>query len=705
MKIALAQLNPTVGDLAENAELVRAAAVEAAGQQAELFVASELVLSGYPPRDLLLRQGFVEACDRMLEQLASQLPPGIGVLVGHPTGRGVPQGRVANAASLLFDGKVVATIHKALLPNYDVFDERRYFYPAADVAAVQFRGVQLGIHICEDAWWGQPGTPYHDEPYRHFDPVAALARDGADLFINLSASPFEIRKRNRRQQLVAEHAKKHGRPFVFVNQVGGNDDLVFDGASFAVSADGQITDQLSGFESALQFVEVELPTSELPNDSEAARRDPDDIPEPIARRMGIETDDASARHSYAYVEDSDIVSMSVADSGYEVIDLNKVEVPDDIIALLPESAARESNVIPFRLDGSSLVVAISDPMKFDVIDKLRFLLNREVKCEVATDDAIERAIARHYGEQFCDSVGTGGMEAIGEIKLPDAPNLGDMLDALILGLRDYVRKCGFTDCVLGLSGGIDSTLAAYIAAKAVGPEHVHGIAMPSRHSSQHSIDDAKALAVNLGIDYAEIPIDAMHQAHEQTVVVGDDLTSQPGGLADQNLQARIRGGIVMTRSNRHNWLALATGNKSELSVGYCTLYGDMCGGFAVLSDVFKRDVYGLSRFINDVREGREVLPENSISKPPSAELAPDQFDQDTLPDYPTLDGILIGLIEREESIATLSKTFDPEIVQWVATRLDRNEFKRRQMPPGIKLSARAFGTGRRMPMAARYRED
>jgi len=557
VKIALAQLNPTVGDLAGNAELVRAAAVEAASQQADLLVASELVLSGYPPRDLLLRQGFVEACDRMLDQLATQLPAGIGVLVGHPTGRGVPSGRVANAASLLLDGKVTATIHKALLPNYDVFDERRYFYPAAEVRAVPFRDVRLGIHICEDAWWGQPGTPYHDEPYRHFDPVASLAQDGADLFINLSASPFEIRKRNRRQQLVAQHAKTHGRPFVFVNQVGGNDDLVFDGASFAVSSDGEVAAQLRGFESALQVVDVESSIAKQP---------------PL------------------------VESMSASD-------------------------------------------------------------------------------------------------------------LGDMLDALVLGLRDYVRKCGFTDCVLGLSGGIDSTLAAYIAAKAVGPEHVHGIAMPSRHSSQHSIDDAKALAVNLGIDYEEIPIDAMHRAYEQTAVVGDDLTSQPGGLADQNLQARIRGGIVMTRSNRHNWIALATGNKSELSVGYCTLYGDMCGGFAVLSDVFKRDVYALSRFINDVREGREVLPENSITKPPSAELAPDQLDQDTLPDYPTLDGILIGLIEREESIATLSKTFDPETVRWVAARLDRNEFKRRQLPPGIKLSARAFGTGRRMPMAARYREE
>jgi NAD+ synthase (glutamine-hydrolysing) len=256
--------------------------------------------------------------------------------------------------------------------------------------------------------------------------------------------------------------------------------------------------------------------------------------------------------------------------------------------------------------------------------------------------------------------------------------------------------------VLGLSGGIDSALACYVAAEAVGPKHVHGIAMPSRYSSSHSVDDARRLAETLGVDYEAIPIDAMHTAYEQTTVVGEDLLSQPGGLADQNLQARIRGGIVMTRSNRHGWMALATGNKSELAVGYCTLYGDMCGGFAVLSDIFKKDVYGISRYINDVREKREVIPESTIGKPPSAELAPDQVDQDTLPPYPILDGILERLIEREESVATVSQHFPPETVSWVATRLDRNEFKRRQMPPGIKLSARAFGTGRRMPMAARF---
>jgi NAD+ synthase (glutamine-hydrolysing) len=282
------------------------------------------------------------------------------------------------------------------------------------------------------------------------------------------------------------------------------------------------------------------------------------------------------------------------------------------------------------------------------------------------------------------------------------PREADLLDALVLGLRDYVCKSGFRDCVLGLSGGIDSALACYIAAAAVGPEHVHGLALPSRHSSEHSVADAQKLAQALGIDFEIVPIDAIQKAYESSPVVTADLSSQPGGLADQNLQSRIRGALVMIRSNRHGWLALATGNKSELAVGYCTLYGDMAGGFAVLADVFKRDVYAVARFINEVRERREVIPEGSLTKAPSAELAPNQFDQDTLPAYPVLDAILEGLIEREMSPATLSRQFPPETVRWVAGKLDRNEFKRRQMPPGIKLSGRAFGSGRRMPMAARF---
>jgi NAD+ synthase (glutamine-hydrolysing) len=558
--VALVQLNPVVGDLRGNCDLIRQAAIRAAAQGAELVVVPELAVSGYPPRDLLLRQGFAEACDRAVQELAETLPCGVALLTGHPTRRGIPATRIANAASLLLDGRILATVHKTLLPNYDVFDEQRYFRPADAVQPVEFRGLRLGVHICEDAWWHEPGTPYRDQPAPPLDPVSQLAVLGADVFINLSASPFEKRKANRRQNLIQQHVLRHQRPFLFVNQVGGNDDLVFDGNSFAVDAAGHIVAQLAAFESDLRVVEL------------------------------------SGGHVHP--------------------------VPRDAVA-----------------------------------------------------------------------PGADGVRS-------PSPE-GEMLDALTLGLRDYMHKCGFTDCVLGLSGGIDSALAAYIAAAAVGPQRVHGLAMPSRYSSDHSIADARSLAENIGLDFEVVPIDPMHRAYEATPVIGSDLLSQPQGLADQNLQARIRGALVMTRSNRHNWIALATGNKSELAVGYCTLYGDMCGGFAVLSDLFKRDVYAISRYINDERERREVIPESTLNKAPSAELAPDQFDQDTLPPYPVLDAILEGLIEREESVAQLCQTFPPETVRWVQTRLDRNEFKRRQMPPGIKLTARAFGSGRRMPMAAR----
>jgi len=555
VKIALAQLNPTVGDLQGNTELVRLAAENALALGADLLVTSELVISGYPPKDLLLREGFAHACDRAVSSLAKQLPRGLAVLVGHPTKWGATEGRIANGASLLLDGEVLDTIHKTLLPNYDVFDEQRYFRPAERVRPVELRGVKLGVHICEDAWYGEPNTFYHDRPLQQSDPVAELVSLGADALINLSASPFEKDKPHRRLNILQRHVSRHRKPFMFVNQVGGNDDLVFDGNSLALDSAANVIEELAPFAEDLRVVDL-MPSA----------------PQPV---------NSSPRH-------------------------------------------------------------------------------------------------------------------------PIRPREADLLDALVLGLRDYLRKSGFKDCVLGLSGGIDSALAAYIATQAVGPDHVHGLLMPSRHSSEHSVSDAKLLAENLGIDHAIIPIDEMHRAYEATRVVGADLTSQPGGLADQNLQARIRGALVMIRSNRQGWLALATGNKSELAVGYCTLYGDMAGGFAVLCDLLKHDVYAVSRYINEVRERREVIPINSITKAPSAELAPGQFDQDTLPPYPVLDAILEGLIEREESVATLSEQFPAETVRWVAAKLDRNEFKRRQMPPGIKLTARAFGSGRRMPMAAKF---
>ena len=558
MKIALAQLNPTVGDLAGNSELVRSAAVKARAAGAELLIVSELMISGYPPKDLLLREGFVAACDRAVTKLAGLVDPQIGVLVGHPSLWKLPEGRVGNAASLLQGGKVQKTIYKCLLPNYDVFDERRYFLPAQSAAPIEFGGRRLGVHICEDAWFGEPGTSYHLPPENRRDPVADLVAAGADVLINLSASPFEIDKPHRRTRIIERHVARHHVPFLFVNQLGGNDDLVFDGNSLAFDPSGREVLRLAPF-----------------------------------------------------AED------------FAICDLHQLD-------------RAESAPEPTRLS---------------------------------------------------------------------RPREADLLDALVLGLKDYMRKSGFRDCVLGLSGGIDSALACYVAAAAVGPERVHGLALPSRYSSEHSVADAQQLAQALGIDFEIVPIDAIHRAYESTTVVSGDLASQPGGLADQNLQSRIRGALVMIRSNRHGWLALATGNKSELAVGYCTLYGDMAGGFAVLADVFKRDVYAVARYINAQRERREVIPAGSLEKAPSAELAPNQFDQDTLPPYPVLDAILEGLIEKELSIASLSRQYPPETVRWVAGKLDRNEFKRRQMPPGIKLSQRAFGSGRRMPMAARFDWD
>jgi NAD+ synthase (glutamine-hydrolysing) len=552
MKLALVQLNPTVGDVAGNCKLVIEAIQQAHAAGAELVVLSELVVSGYPPKDLLLREGFAAACDRAVDRIAAVIPPTVGVLLGHPTARDVPEGRTANACSLLYGGTVQKPIHKLLLPNYDVFDERRYFRPADRIAPIEFGGKRLGVHICEDAWWGEPDTFYHVDHPSLTDPVATLAEAGVDLFNNLSASPFEARKAMRREGLMRRHVTKHQRPFVFVNQVGGNDDLVFDGNSFVLDANGQKVVQLAGFESQSHLIELDL------------------LPPPL----------------------------------------------------------------------------------------------------VASDTPVE----------------------------------AQLLDALILGLRDYMGKSGFTDCVLGLSGGIDSALAAYIAAQAVGPEHVHGLMMPSRFSSEHSVADAVKLADNIGMDKQLIAIDAVHKAYETLDVVGPELLGAPASIADQNLQARIRGATVMIRSNHHGWLPLATGNKSELAMGYCTLYGDMAGGFAVLADMLKRDVYAVSRYINAVREQREVIPQNVIDKPPSAELAPNQLDQDTLPPYPLLDAILTGLVEDEVSVETLCRQFPAETVKWVARRLDRNEYKRAQAAPGLKVTSRAFGVGRKMPIAQRFVE-
>ena len=548
MRIALGQMNPTVGDLNGNCQRILELARQAADGNADLLVVPELAICGYPPKDLLLRSGFVEACDAAILKLAKLLPKQLGVLVGHPCSWEQPDDCIANAASLLHDAKVVATTFKKLLPNYDVFDERRYFRPADSVQPITFLGKKLGVHICEDAWFGQPDTFYHTRPVCFSDPVQDLIDAGAEVLINLSASPYEVDKAKRRHSILQAHCQRGKLPCVFVNQVGGNDDLVFDGCSLVLNEQGEVVSQLKSFEEDLQIVDLK-----------------------------------------------------------------------------PNLKPQKLNVLP-------------------------------------------RAEQLFY--------------------------------ALVLGLKDYARKCGFKECILGLSGGIDSAVATCLAAHAFGPENVHTLMMPSRYSSDHSVDDSVLLAKNLGVEAVTIPIDEIHRSYEQAPIVDHDLSSSPAGLADQNLQARIRGAMVMIRSNRHGWLPLATGNKSELAVGYCTLYGDMAGGFAVLCDVLKKDVYAIARQINIIAK-REVIPVHIIDKPPSAELAPDQFDQDSLPEYDLLDAILEGLVEKEQSAKQLSEIYPEETVRWVLNKLDRNEFKRRQMPPGIKLTPRAFGSGRRMPIATR----
>ncbi|HSZ81202.1 MAG TPA: NAD+ synthase [Polyangia bacterium] len=558
MKIALGQINPTIGDLDGNRRLVWDAALEAERRGADLVIFPELALTGYPPKDLLERPAFLDAARASLDALAADLGArGVraGVLVGFPerlppspSGRGV-----ANSAALIEGGRVVSVTRKSLLPTYDVFDEWRYFDPATAVGVVPFRGQRLGVTICEDIW--NDGDFWPQRLYRA-DPVEALVAAGADLIVNVSASPFSIEKRTLRPRMLAASARRWARPLVFVNQVGGQDDLVFDGASLAFDERGEIVARGPEFGSALVLVDV---------------------------------------------------------------------------------AARAGDVTPL-------------------------------------DPSDERAA----------------------------------LGALVLGTRDYARRCGFSRALLGLSGGIDSALVACVAARALGPANVLGVAMPSRFSSEGSLDDAQALARALGLPFTTISIEPMFAAYLDTL--GAPMESfatapdvEAAQLASENLQARIRGAILMALSNRQGRLLLTTGNKSEVATGYCTLYGDMAGGLAVISDAPKTLVYRLARAVN-AQAAAPVIPESTLTKAPSAELRPNQTDQDALPPYDVLDAILEAhLVEGQDIEALVAAGFDRAVVADVVRRVRTSEYKRRQMPPGLKITGKAFGPGRRYPIAAAWR--
>ena len=549
MIIALAQFNPVVSDLKGNGDRIAEQIVEASRAGARVVVFSELCLPGYPPKDLMQKAGFVRENRERLNDVARACGPRTTALIGFAEANPNMPGRpVFNALARCQGGRVVGVYHKRLLPTYDVFDESRYFEPGQQAEPVELEAdgatVRTGITICEDLWNDADLVP---RPLYHANPVAAYAAQGVRLIINSSASPFVIHKQAYRERLFGGQAAKHRIPIVVVNQVGGNDELVFDGASCAFDSSGRLAARARAFDEDLLFVELD------------------------------------------------------------------------------EHGAMCGRVEPY----------------------------------------------------------------------PDS--IASVHDALVLGTRDYLRKCGFRSAVLGLSGGIDSAVVACLAVAAIGREAVHGVAMPSRVSSEHSVADARTLAHNLGIRFDVVSIEDMHAATERTLA--DVFAGCQPDVTEENIQARLRAVILMAISNKFGRLLLTTGNKSELGVGYCTLYGDMCGGLALISDVPKTMVYELARYIN-ARAGAELIPRRTIEKPPSAELRPNQVDQDSLPPYDLLDAILNKYVEDdltpEEIIAA---GFDARVVRDVVRMVERNEYKRRQAAPGIKVTSRAFGFGRRMPIA------
>jgi NAD+ synthase (glutamine-hydrolysing) len=562
MRIALAQINPIVGDIPGNRRKILDFAARAKAQGAAMVVFPELAIIGYPPKDLLLKPQFIAdnlaALDAIADQTRQTDLRGIDLVVGYAERNTAAIGNpLHNAIAVIRDGKIIARYFKSLLPTYDVFDESRYFEPgkrprqdndATNLVGVN--GASVGLSICEDLWNDEKQIV---RPLYHVNPIADVFANGAEILINCSASPFVVDKHAHRIQLFGGQVRRFGKPLVYVNQVGGNDELLFDGASMVFDAEGNVIAQAKDFEEDLLVVDV------------------------------------------------------------------------------PANPAKTGSPV------------------------------RSARTGIASIHA-----------------------------------------ALCMGLGDYVRKCGFKSVVLGLSGGIDSAPPAAIAVDALGKDHVVGVAMPSRFSSDHSVNDAKALAENLGIAFHIVPIKPVHDAYEDAL--SGAFAGLPQDVTEENLQARVRGALLMAFSNKFGHLLLTTGNKSELAVGYCTLYGDMCGGLAVISDVPKTTVWELSRWINS-RAGQEIIPRSSIDKVPSAELRPNQTDQDSLPPYPLLDAIIHQYIEEERGAREIiEQGFDEATVMRVIRLIDFSEYKRRQAAPGLKVTSRAFGFGRRMPIAQGYRQ-
>ena len=544
MKVGLAQINPTVGDFAANSAAILAAYSSLVKSGAEVVITPELALPGYPPLDLLFKSRFVPQNLAALAALHAQIGE-VPLLVGCVdvnTGPGRP---FRNTAAILERGKPIRKISKSLLPTYDVFDEARYFQPAEKNEPVEIAGIRCGVTICEDIW----SREYLPRPLYDCDPLASLAAQGAKVILNLSASPFEVGKPRRRFEMLAARARTHRVAIAYCNTVGGNDQLIFDGNSFAISETGECLAQLAPFRT-------------------------------------------------------------------------------------------ESALAEFKIQNS--------------------------KFKIPSFQCAEE----------------------------------ELFDALVLGTRDYFAKCGFKSAVLGLSGGIDSAVTAVIGAAALGAENVLGVTMPTRYSSEGSVGDSLQLAAALGIRCLTIPIEKSFTAFKEQMT--PFFEEKPEDVTEENMQPRLRGMTLMALSNKFGRLLLTTGNKSELAVGYCTLYGDMCGGLAVISDVPKMMIYQLARWLN---RDREIIPAATIEKPPSAELRPDQRDQDTLPPYEILDPILELLIEDHLSPdEIIARGFDAQTVRWVVKRVAQNEYKRAQAVPGLKVTSKAFGVGRKMPVAQRFAE-
>jgi NAD+ synthase (glutamine-hydrolysing) len=568
LRIALAQLDPTVGDLDGNLKKLLDAYDRAEAAGCDIVAFPELSITGYPPEDLVLKPGFVADNRDALDAFASRTGACAAVVGFVDADRDL-----YNAAAVCVNGAVVGTYRKRLLPNYAVFDEQRYFTPGTDSDPLELYvigGVNVGVSICEDIW-----SP--------FGPLAEQAAGGAELSVNINGSPYHWEKDTGRERMVATRAQDAHTPIVYVNQVGGQDELVFDGGSFVVDADGHVIARAPQFVEELLIVDVPIP--------------------PVYRSRLLDP----------------------RGKGTE--------------PLLPRVHVSATS----RSPGTVLEAPLAEPLE----------PHRE------------------------------------------------LYDALVLGTRDYLRKNGFTDVVIGLSGGIDSTLVACIAADALGPQHVHGVSMPSRYSSDHSRSDAELLAENLGIDYRTISIEPAFQAYLD--MLAPSFEGREPGLTYENLQSRCRGQILMALSNEMGWMVLTTGNKSELAVGYFTIYGDSVGGYAVIKDVLKLDVYELCRYVNRAA-GRDVVPPDVITKPPSAELRPDQRDDQSLPPYEVLDPILELYVEQDRTANEIVEMgHDEAIVRRVTRLVDIAEYKRRQSPPGVRVSAKAFGKDRRMPITHGYR--